>query len=242
MVHGTPDWGRTNAPATIFQMNDLGELAVRLGSIVTHDRRGDVLWLDDFEATLNKWDESTIGTGAAIAIDTLWARNGAQSLHLTGGSDSLRRAFVAHTNPLTGLSNIGMELAVMFDGDFDNFTLDFSVFDGTDRLRGRLRYQDDTNILEYIDSSNNPVTLESSFVLAHFDSEFHVLKLVIDAVGRNYVRAIVDQTEYDLSGVNLHVSTSAGSPRIVASVEMISRSIFNDDCWVDDVILTQNEP
>ena len=37
----TPDYGRLSSQATIFPTTDLGELAARLGSPITHDRAGD---------------------------------------------------------------------------------------------------------------------------------------------------------------------------------------------------------
>jgi len=55
VAHGTPDWGVTAGARTVYQMTDLGELAVRLGSIVTHDRRGDVIFLEDFEEGMGRW-------------------------------------------------------------------------------------------------------------------------------------------------------------------------------------------
>ena len=68
MAGETPDYGRLSAQATVFPVTDLGELAARLGSIVSHDRRGDVIWLDGFEDGLDKWQPTTSGSGAAVDL------------------------------------------------------------------------------------------------------------------------------------------------------------------------------
>ncbi|GAI56753.1 unnamed protein product, partial [marine sediment metagenome] len=55
MAHGQPDFGMYQIAKTIYRLADMGELAVRLGSIVTHDRRGDVIWMDNFDSGIAKW-------------------------------------------------------------------------------------------------------------------------------------------------------------------------------------------
>ena len=86
MAHGTPDWGVTAGAVTTYQVTDLGELAVRLGSPISHDRRGDVIWWDDFECTLNKWQTVANGAGSSVALSDARARNGRYSALLISGS------------------------------------------------------------------------------------------------------------------------------------------------------------
>jgi len=63
MAHGTPDWGVTASKKTIYSLHDMGELAVRLGSIVSFDRRGDVIFSDSFQNGLGKVYASGVGAG-----------------------------------------------------------------------------------------------------------------------------------------------------------------------------------
>ena len=55
MAHGHPDYGGAAPLATVYTLQDLAELAARLGSIDVFDRRGNVLLLDDFESGIKKW-------------------------------------------------------------------------------------------------------------------------------------------------------------------------------------------
>ena len=57
MGHGYPDYGTQGPVSTVHSIQDLGELAVRLGSIVTFDRRGNVLWLDGFDSGIGAWSK-----------------------------------------------------------------------------------------------------------------------------------------------------------------------------------------
>ncbi|GAI06639.1 unnamed protein product, partial [marine sediment metagenome] len=44
MIHGHADYGAGAPGKTIYSMLDVGELAARLGSPVTSDRAGNVMW------------------------------------------------------------------------------------------------------------------------------------------------------------------------------------------------------
>ena len=61
------------------------ELAARLGSPDTFDRRGDVLWMDDFESGL-KWRTSLLGTGSLIDLTATMAASGGKCCRLVTGS------------------------------------------------------------------------------------------------------------------------------------------------------------
>jgi len=52
MPRGHPDYGQAGPTSLIATVPDLGELAARLGSNNTWDRRGFILWYDDFEASV----------------------------------------------------------------------------------------------------------------------------------------------------------------------------------------------
>ena len=65
MAHGARDFGIYAPKETIVTIEDLGELAVRLGSPVNYDRKGDVVWVDGFEDGIDKWDiDLTLGRGS----------------------------------------------------------------------------------------------------------------------------------------------------------------------------------
>ena len=82
MVHTLPPWTSKYRLVKIFANVDVAELVVRLGSPVSFDRRGNVVLIDDFAASVIKWSYPGYGTGNGHELSTAWAKSGSQSLKL----------------------------------------------------------------------------------------------------------------------------------------------------------------
>jgi len=95
MAHGQPDYGMYTLANTIYRLTDMGELAARLGSINTYDRRGDVIFLDSFESGLTAWSPSSACTGSDLVQSAKHARSGGFSAKFVCGSDGTRQAQLA---------------------------------------------------------------------------------------------------------------------------------------------------
>ncbi|KKK91844.1 hypothetical protein LCGC14_2708890, partial [marine sediment metagenome] len=96
---------------------NIAELAARLGGIVSFYRRGDVLWLDDFEGTIGKWAVS--GTGASASLSTDDARNGAKSGKLTLGAG--KEIFINRVMGYPVISNMGFEMSWKHDTSLSQY-------------------------------------------------------------------------------------------------------------------------
>jgi len=238
----TPDWGALSAQDTVFPVTDLGELAARLGAITTHDRRGDVIWWDNFECGIEKWVQSTGGTGASIALSTARARNGRYSCLLTGGSNALLRAIILHAAPFLTLSRFGLELSFHLPGTIDNIIFQIQVFDGTNRQQAEIRWTDATNQLAYFDSAGAYTDFGSAVDLSPINRVFHTAKLVVDPTLQAYHRFILDDTEHNLSANAVRRVADGAAPRLEIGAFLFSRAGQNDQAYLDDVIITQNEP
>ncbi len=242
MAHGTPDWGITAGAVTTYQLTDLGELAARLGSPITHDRRGDVIWWDDFEWGLAKWGVSLGGTGAAGALGTTRARNGRQSAKLTAGSDGAHSVGLAHDQAVPLVSLLGAELSFSLDGGTHQVALAQQVKTATGKYFFAVWWIQSTGVLQYEDSAGALVTFATGVNLGGGSTLFHTMKAVVDPATGQYVRVIVNATAYSLAGIPARVQAGSFMPLEEVSVTHIGRALFNDVIWVDDVILTQNEP
>jgi hypothetical protein len=241
MPHGTPDWGLTSATAVVYPVTDVGELAARLGSPVTHDRRGDVIWWDDFEWGLAKWITGAGGTGASVALSTATARNGRASVLLTAGSTAGNFARLERYNPYPVLSMFGEEVSVALGSPIEDFQVLLYLSDGQEMTQFAIRYNDANSRLEYTDSTGAWLPFATSKSLFRDLTLFHTLKMVIDGRTRQYVRAVVDDATYSLGGLGAYVSPNLSAPNLRLQLLLHGRVGFNDRVYVDDVILTQNE-
>lgn len=250
MPHGTPDWGHTGPKETTFGLDDLGELAARLGSLVTFDRRGDVLWLDDFEDGLAKVNIAVSGGGAYGALETAKSRSGAFDLRLVGGSSDAWTAQAVYILGYPALSSFGFEVSVAFVGELDYLQVRILLDTGTVRVGASIRYERGATRWTRLDHLGAYVPFIPAWTFIPIYRPYHTIKLVMDptvvdpAVGHTgaWKRVLIDNGVYLTGGELTNPGATLGVPGMRADVTLVSRNLFNDFVRVDDVIITQNEP
>jgi hypothetical protein len=242
MAHGQPDYSATGQKQTTYALSDMAELAARLGSPHTYDRRGDVIWIDDFESGLLKWQSVGSGVGNAAAISSLHARNGGFSCKLTTGSTISCTARINKYIPAPVLSRVGAEFHFTRPGaNWVEMYLRLNPAIAGKTWDARIKFVDATGILQcWSGGIYNNVT--PNVGARANDYEFQPLKYVIDLNTDRYVRLIFADVEYDLSA--WAVPTGLGGSPFDMPVEIRSEGdpTFNVVQWIDDVIITQNEP
>ncbi len=144
MAHGQPDFGMYSLASTIHKIADMGELGVRLGSIDTFDRRGDIVFLDDFEGGIQKWDVLVSGLLGSLDVSTAYARNGMCSAELVAGSNLEHRARMVKATPYIVRSRFGLECSFIVPVITDQVNITLGIYTGTHYILGGFKY-DDTN-------------------------------------------------------------------------------------------------
>ena len=104
-----------------------------------------------------------------------------------------------------------------------------------------IRYVDADDQLEYLNASSSWVAFGDTFKMLAEDTLFHTWKLIVDPVNFQYVRFLMDNKEYDLSGIGADKLFAIISPATDLRLRLYSRSGGNDVAYVDDAIFTQNE-
>ena len=99
-----------------------------------------------------------------------------------------------------------------------------------------------TQTLRIRDADGSWVTLADDLYLDFPYHGWHTLKLVGDLATLDYVRLIVNDTEYDVSAYAAFPWESSDGAHIRPEVLLYSDEGHNGWSHIDDVILTQNEP
>lgn len=242
MPHGYPPWSGVKKQTVFSIPIDLAELAVRLGSIVTHDRRGDVVFMEGFDEGYQKWLVSYGGGGAAVQVSTDTARSGAYSVKLTTGKAAGGHGSLDKYHPRPVLSKVGLE------AHFAPTTADPAVHETIYHYTGagyyvfEVRYDHSTEKLQYL---TGPATWEDiAKDLAFFPnkSSFNMMKLVVDLEANEFERVIFNDNGYTLPGVGGLWVGGASAPYLAIGVCAKGDASGNYTVYLDDVILTQNEP
>ena len=242
MAHGQPDYGMYSLAQTIYRLADMGELAVRLGSIVTHDRRGDVIWFDDFEGGVEKW----IRSGGGIGHEEVWsseaARFGDFSLKLTTGdlTDDYAQGYRLHAYP--ALSKLGFESSIFGENVLMEVHWQIEVDTGSDIYRFEIKLDNSTGTWAYLNSGGTYTNLSPAKTLYMSLPMFHIVKLVVDPESCEYVRLIVDDYTYDLSGLVGYKDGTTTFEWMATLVKVITLTDYSRTLHLDSAIGTQNEP
>jgi len=242
MPHGTPDWWGESPTSTIHQVTDAGELAVRMGSIDSYDRRGNVIWLTTFDDGLKSMHTATSGTGADVVLSAITAHDGAYSVKLVNGSDNSRFAEISkEVHPLV-LSKVGLEFswASIYNDQHVQAWIDY--YDGTNAHRFMVRYDEALDKLQYWSAAPAWVDIETDLALLRSSTTFHTIKLVVDLTTLEYVRVLLNDIEAPLTGIAGATIVSAADPLVECIVYNEGEALENHYIWVDNVIITQNEP
>jgi|GEM_PF-3549748 len=242
MAHGHPDYGVAAPSEITFSLQDLAELAARLKSIDTFDRRGRLVWLDDFEDGLVKWNTATQGTGAAVAATQDTARNGGYSCKLTTGNLTGDYAEIGTYLYLPRIYTVsGLELHFATDDSLWKLEVSLNIFDGDTVYWSGWRYYDDANqldvrvgaIYQTIDTNQRIYIDKHCFIPA---------KVVTDLNAMRYKRLLFNNTVYAISGILLTGASSTAAPHLAIVVRFTTREDVSKAMYIDDVIVTQDEP
>jgi len=228
--------------STRFPLADMGELAARLGSMVTYDRRGEVIWMDDFGSGTSGWGHAGYGTGSGVKIVASPTGMGSYAMRLQAGSDGDMQAQLFRFFSPAYLGRAGVEAMLSFETDFDSFGLWLARFDGSEEHRGNIYLSMTGEQIEYVPKGTGRTRLGPLPDLVSGYGLYHNVKLVVDFGSDEYVRFLIDDQEYDMSGIPLWVADASDIPQHRINLVLYGRSGNNDVCYVDRVIITGNEP
>jgi hypothetical protein len=217
------------------------ELAARLSPLRTYDWRGNTLFQTDFSVGMPTGSTAWWGTGAGVALDPTYWRTGGYSLKLTGGQADGDFALyeMKQANPAARYLGIQVEFSNTPNGKSFSVTLD-ADYPGTLRLFG-LRFDFVNDHLQYR-NIEGAWTDFYSHPFVHTAELFYRMKFVVDVQTGKYVRCLFLDKEIDMSSYSGKSSDTLLLPCITVKFWMVSRVGYNDSVWIDNFVITTNEP
>ena len=243
MAHGTPDYGLTIAQDTVYAVHDLAELAARLGSSVTYDRRGNVVMLETWRSGLGAWRLlSPLGTASVEFSNDIFMSDG-RCLLMHPNAAVAGSVFVAHSVQMLRPQRVGCELSFAPATGMGWFTLVIADYDGTTVRSYWVYYELPTgNLYLWAGGGVGIVTVATPGVFYTDGRTFATLKLVIDISLDHHVRLLCNQQEYDVSAYEPIASASPDAPRLQVYFGPSSEAGADIYVPVDNVIVSMNEP
>ena len=247
MTKDLPDYESTPQVFGDSPIVDLAELAARLGSPYLFERRGDIVYLDDFEDCIDgaalpgRWGTGGSGTGYAVIASNTVSYTGLLSVKLTGGSDGSRNAFIQKNYPAARSTRWAQLFFFSLSSSANTASINNNLRgdNGTLLYQGLARLASDS--LE-IYTNGAWVTVKENLNLYHNSAQFHAFKLVIDYSTKKYVKLWLDDETVDISEYDLYSLASSGKKYRQAQAYVYSVAGKNAIMYLDNLVVTENEP
>ncbi len=241
MVHTLPDYTTKYKLAKIFSTVDVAELAARLDSIVSFDRRGNVFLLDDMEHGLVKWNGTGTGGRGSVTNVNTGGLSGSHCLAIATGNQLNDVYQLDKYWPNIDATSIGCEFS--FSSGAHTGIVDMTIygFTGTTRYQGTILINCNTGTLQYKNSAGVYTTVATG--LSFWDSSltWYTIKLVIDRSTNKYVRFLINDDTYDLSSQDLYSAASVVPERLWLSITIYTLIAGVTTYNIDNIIYTRNE-
>ena len=219
----------------------IGELAARLGSPVSWERRGQVAQIVTFANGFGHMSRgASIGGGVSALCPTVFQSDG-YSCELTTGTGGTQSAIITTSGDYSPADRVGFEVAFSLTTQPATIYFMLTVWDGTNVNHAYARINEATNKVQVKNSALVYVDA-GDFVPVPLLGLFYSVRLVVDLATKRYVRLLVTGTEYDLSDIACWSGADASGPAFSFSVWPVHDAAVNTTMYLDRMIITTNEP
>ena len=243
MAHGHKDYGPGAPTSTVYAVLDMAELAARLGSPHVYDRRGNILFMTNFDGSLSKVMTSA-GYGGSVTISNEKAHYSHFSAKLVTPATTGQQASIYKLLAYPVLSKMGVEFSWLTTADPQYLNLLFKLLDGARYWDAKIRLNAAADKWEYQDEAGAWAEAGAEAVQGYSSAygKFNHIKLIVDWVNKEYVELLVNDESFDLSGKGIWNDASVTSPRLYIDIEITTPSNAARTCYLGHFIVTINEP
>lgn len=241
MVHTAPDYSSRWRSDAINPTLDVSEIARRINPLSSSDARGRMLWFDDCQGTIYKWNiQGFVGGLAYETTDRAYSGSKAYRLETTANANS--KVYVNLDVDGGQAGKLGYELLFAEMGNSQFLQMIFSFMDQTDYLVSGLRF-DLLNDKIDIDPTNGGLwTKVADHLFDGNNRTYHHAKLVGDAVTHKWLRLVLNGIEYDLSAYDWNRAGAGVCQRVGLSMNLVNSAATAAKMNIGGIMVTDNEP
>jgi len=241
MPHGTRDDANVEIDVDQYRLDDMAELAARLGSIVTMERSGRVLFAESFEAGSGAWEIATPGIGAEGVVLSTPTFQGGLAFKLTAGTGAGAVSICRKRIPAFAWNSLGLAAMFTVDGDLSYLDWQVRVYTGELLRVWTIRYDPTRKALRYLSSGGPMIDFADVGTLNTSSHAFHSIKLVVETQARSYTRCYFDGVYYDLADYQSTQVANLEQPRLDFSAWVFGDTLLDTAVVIDNVVLTFDE-
>ncbi len=243
MAHGAQDFYQYRTKSPTYPVSDLAELAARLGSPATYDRRGDVIWASTFAEGLTGWNTLEEGAGSPPTLTGTRFYIGPYAVKVVTTTTNDEYYGVARRFSFPHASALGLEFAfAMGSAGTQSIRLRVDHYDGATRHMYGCLYDSQDKTVQVRTGVTGFETIASDVVLFHNDRLFYPFKLVFDPSSATYTRVLLAANEYTSITATPGSQVSNLEPHLYVEMAVSTQSGTIVTSYLDVLIITENEP
>lgn len=241
MVRGAPDDSDVMKYGGMRRLDDMAELAARLGSPMLYHRFGDLVYMTTFVTGATDWDSVSEYYGGEEFLSNTYSVSGGISMRLTVYDGPYDMAGIYHEHPPLDTVKMGFLIRVLIGPGIDKLTWIIRIHQSSvqyifritlDQVRGKLYYRDtDDEDVEF--GTHGKLALGLAF--------FHESKMVIDYENKEYDSFYLDQSKYSLADIAGYSEATTHLDHLVVEIMCGGDQLMTREIYVDNAIITQNE-
>lgn len=224
------------------QLADLGELAVRLGSTVTYDRRGSVYWYDDFENGIGAWQVTGAGTEFLARYVSTHVQNGLLSMKIYTGSGSQDTVVVKKRLSSALLTTYGLEVTFSVGNNVAAFSPSMVFSKSDERIEPGIIIFPYTSTLVITDADEGQVTIATVPIVENSEFLFHTVKFTYDFINNKYGRLMFDRFSWDISSYSAPTGAPLAVEELTTEITAVDNASGEGASFIDNVIVTVGDP
>jgi hypothetical protein len=241
MSRGAKDDSNQGTSGTLYRLDDMAELAVRLGSPVKYQRSGTVLFLDDFTSGYNHWSIACIGAAGAYYLTNSPIFANGVALELLPGTGATPLATFQARLAYPTLSKIGLCIVHTADAYLVDSFYRLEVLDGAKQFTYEVQYHHADGILSYLAPDNTYKSFGQAARMSYVASVYHVIKLIVDLDLQGYALFLLNGESFSMAGLLPYQIASSGLPRVNVQGEFDIDGTHTVSLYVGAVVVTENE-
>jgi hypothetical protein len=220
----------------------MAELAVRLGSFVNYDRRGEVIWSSAFNDGGRGFTKTSSGAVGEAYLSSDNVEHGGLVLVLLTDSNLFDFCRIEKAMRFPHRGGVGIELSAAVDKNCFTVWIFFILCDGTYQYEFILVYTHATGIITVLDSTGAYPVVGTCGLLYDDGYTYAQIKMVVDTSSGKYVKIMVNEHEFNARAIVGRRSNLVDNANLKAYIR-VSTSVANfTQLRVSHVIITQNEP
>jgi len=241
MAHGAPDYANVVKPEFTHRVDDLGELAARQSNLVSLERRGETVFIEDFSYGIYQWSTGFNGIGGEVALNASHFVSSGFSCRMRSGSTGSRYASILKYFPYLALSKTGLEFRFEHDLRLDYFYISLYNHNGVDEKRAFLKYKYLTEVIEVWNEDLGWTPVLDNVDAPYPGTYFSLFKLVVDFENGVYQRVYFNNFNADLTDISLSNASYASDPYLLISIFVYGIVNYVSTFYIDNIIITRNE-